>query len=386
MNLNETLKTIDGFLSAGTGNLLYSLAKQCNGMGVIVEIGTWKGKSTVCLAMGSLDGKKINVYTIDPHTGSSEHQKRMGKIWTYDEFIANMKRLNLDRTVNPIVDTSENASKLFKEKVELIFIDGAHEYEYVEKDFKCWYPKMVDEGIMAFHDSDRESVIGVLKKYVYGMPYLYDIKTFETTTYAKKQSAHNIIKIVTDKIYGRTRYDSCVEIYKLASTCTGNGIILEIGSFMGRSTICLAMGSIIGCNVKVHSVDPHKGWVTHVENGIESSYKPFMENIKKMNVADMIIPYVMKSNEAINKIKKPIEIIYISASNIYENVISYHDDWYDKLLPNGIIIFEGGVSIPGQIWNRGTSIAANKILKSGKYYDVREFNGNNCSLMYGKKR
>lgn len=46
---------------------------------MIVEIGSWKGKSTIWIANGSKDGRNIKVYAIDPHIGSSEHQKEIKK-------------------------------------------------------------------------------------------------------------------------------------------------------------------------------------------------------------------------------------------------------------------------------------------------------------------
>jgi predicted O-methyltransferase YrrM len=79
MELAEAKKIsneIDGWLSDNEGELLFNLAKNCKGEGKIVEIGSWKGKSTVWLASGSKSGKNVKVYAIDPHTGSSEHKEK----------------------------------------------------------------------------------------------------------------------------------------------------------------------------------------------------------------------------------------------------------------------------------------------------------------------
>jgi hypothetical protein len=55
--------------------------------------------------------------------------------------------------VIPIVDISENAIKTFHDEVEFIFIDGDHEYNAVKLDFDLWYPKVINGGIMCFHDT-----------------------------------------------------------------------------------------------------------------------------------------------------------------------------------------------------------------------------------------
>ena len=127
MEINEIKKLVDkveGWLTDEEGKLLYNLAKECTGAGVIVEIGSWKGKSTIWLGKGSKRGNKVKIYAIDPHTGSSEHKEMYGNVWTFEEFIKNIKNAKVDDIIIPIVETSEEASRNFDEPVELIFVDG----------------------------------------------------------------------------------------------------------------------------------------------------------------------------------------------------------------------------------------------------------------------
>ena len=122
------------------------------GRGVIVEIGSWKGKSTIWLAKGSQAGQKVKVYAFDPHSASIVHQKH-GEAWTFDELKQNISRAGVADIVSPVVATSEAAASRFNEPIEMIFIDGDHDYEAVKRDFELWYPKVVDGGVMAFHDT-----------------------------------------------------------------------------------------------------------------------------------------------------------------------------------------------------------------------------------------
>ena len=109
--------TVEGWITRSESRLLYHLAKECTGKGVIVEIGSWKGKSTVFLSLGSKDGKNIRVYAIDPHIGGTE-QKDLRP--TYDTFLKNIKRVKVDDIVTPILDTSANAAKEWKLPMEYI--------------------------------------------------------------------------------------------------------------------------------------------------------------------------------------------------------------------------------------------------------------------------
>ncbi len=113
-----------GWMNDAEGLLLYQLARKCSGKGVIVEIGSWKGRSTIWLGHGSRDGRRVKIHAVDPHTGSPEHQ-------------------------GDVV----NAAREFNEPIEFIFIDGLHDYGSVKADFEAWFPKVIEGGIMAFHDT-----------------------------------------------------------------------------------------------------------------------------------------------------------------------------------------------------------------------------------------
>lgn len=152
-NIKKIVSKVDGWLTENEGITLYSLSRKCTGRGVIVEIGSWQGKSTIWLAKGSKMGNKAKVYSIDPHTGSSEHKKTYGKVWTFDKFKSNIRMAKVNDLVIPIVGMSEKVVKNFDKPVEFIFIDGAHEYELVKLDYEIWFPKVIEKGTMAFHDT-----------------------------------------------------------------------------------------------------------------------------------------------------------------------------------------------------------------------------------------
>ncbi len=148
-NISQAVEGVEGFLSDREGMALYNLAKKGDGRGAVVEIGSWKGKSTIWIANALSEGGHF--YAIDPHIGSSEHQTE-GPIWTFEEFKKNIRQAGVETKVNPIVLTSEDARKKVEEPVSFLFIDGAHEYEFVKKDFELWDPLLLDSCWIAFHD------------------------------------------------------------------------------------------------------------------------------------------------------------------------------------------------------------------------------------------
>jgi predicted O-methyltransferase YrrM len=133
---------IPGWLTDEEGEALYELARGCQGAGVIVEIGSWKGKSTVCLGLGSQAGTSVPVYAIDPH---ADHR--------FGDFKTNVERAGLTELVHPIASLSQAAADSFDKPIELLFVDGSHEYALVLEDFEQWVPKVVDGGWVVFHDT-----------------------------------------------------------------------------------------------------------------------------------------------------------------------------------------------------------------------------------------
>lgn len=124
---------------------LYNAAKD---MSNIVEVGSWKGKSTDAL----LAGCPGIVWAVDHFKGSPTErdnfhkeatEKDVSKIFLenvghYD----NLKLLKMD---------SLEAAKRFKDKsVDMVFLDGGHEYEEIKADIKAWLPKV--KRLICGHD------------------------------------------------------------------------------------------------------------------------------------------------------------------------------------------------------------------------------------------
>jgi len=154
INIDELsiLNSVEGWLTEKEANLLYTIAK--NTTKNIIEIGAWKGLSTIFLAFGLIQGKQNNkLYSIDHHTGSEEHKRDNQKTFTLPKFAENIRKFNIGNVIKTIITTSEKASKIINSKVTLIFIDGSHEYEDVKNDFIFWWQKLEIGGTIMFHDT-----------------------------------------------------------------------------------------------------------------------------------------------------------------------------------------------------------------------------------------
>jgi len=132
--------------------LLMRMASEVR-QGAIVEIGSYRGRSTIALATGSARGARTPVYAVDPHetfTGVLG-----GQFGPDDqcEFLHNIERAGIAQLVIPIVKTSVTAAADWSEAIGLLWIDGDHRYDAVKKDFELWSPFVAADGRIAFDDS-----------------------------------------------------------------------------------------------------------------------------------------------------------------------------------------------------------------------------------------
>lgn len=152
----KAYRSIDGFLSTYEAVTLYRLASELPANSTIVEIGSWKGKSTYCLALGLRDGKVI---AIDPFDSSGEpgsaeiYQAQHGNGTLFTQFRTRMEDLGVwDK-----IEVREGYSHQFVGQtlqIDLLFIDGDHSCEGCDYDFTNYASYLAKGGILAFHDVD----------------------------------------------------------------------------------------------------------------------------------------------------------------------------------------------------------------------------------------
>jgi predicted O-methyltransferase YrrM len=128
-----------------------------------VEIGVWKGRSAVFMAVEIENSKKHILFDcVDTWEGSDEHLDPKSsfyepnlidnKDWLYQHFLENINPVK--HIINPIRKPSLEAAKQYKDNsLDFVFIDASHDYENVMKDIEAWYPKVKNgTGVLAGHD------------------------------------------------------------------------------------------------------------------------------------------------------------------------------------------------------------------------------------------
>jgi hypothetical protein len=123
----------------------------CTGDAVVIDVGVWKGQSTITMAHAMKDaGIDGCVIAIDTFLGSAEHWDSARSLFTrshglpdlYATFLANVHTAGVTDYVVPMPQTSATAAILLRRScitASVAHIDAAHEYEAVLKDAEDYW-------------------------------------------------------------------------------------------------------------------------------------------------------------------------------------------------------------------------------------------------------
>ena len=126
----------------------------------LVELGSHYGGSMFAFAQAVRDGKlKTTCYAIDLWEATDIYTKHDYERDVYTFFKDIREKEFIDIKIHMMKTSFDEALGEFDDQsVEILHIDGSHEYEDVKNDFKNWLPKMKKEGVILFHDISDQRV------------------------------------------------------------------------------------------------------------------------------------------------------------------------------------------------------------------------------------
>jgi len=144
--LASAIDGVKGWLALSEAWALHEAARRVGTSGgAIVEVGSYHGRSTIALALGARAGGADQVFAVDPES-YEEGQ--------YEAFLGNIGRAGVQDNVRLIRALSHDARPEFEDQsIDLLFLDGAHQYHHVLNDVKDWQTALRDGAVIAFNDA-----------------------------------------------------------------------------------------------------------------------------------------------------------------------------------------------------------------------------------------
>jgi predicted O-methyltransferase YrrM len=149
--MGRVLDGIPGRLHPAEAAALYLLAKgaaeRANTVG-LVEIGSFQGRSTLAMSIGLRDGGcRGRLYAVDPHADPAEGEHNLQLLRR------NLERVGVSQLVEIVrVPSTDAADRFADASVDLLFVDGDHEFEAVCMDILRWTPKLRPGAVVGFND------------------------------------------------------------------------------------------------------------------------------------------------------------------------------------------------------------------------------------------
>jgi predicted O-methyltransferase YrrM len=163
--LAPLLDGVDGWLHAAEASVLHHAALRAYQVGpaLVVEIGSWQGRSTIALAAAARAARQGPVIAIDPHVSTAAFDG--------DHNLLALQTNLSDRDLLDVVDIvrapSGDAAARFDDcSISVLFIDGDHSYEGAATDVRAYTPKLKSGAVVGFNDPHLPGVARALTELV----------------------------------------------------------------------------------------------------------------------------------------------------------------------------------------------------------------------------
>jgi predicted O-methyltransferase YrrM len=193
--------SIDGWLTIDEAIGLFELARALpDEQPVVVEVGSWQGKSSLCLAQGLVGKQRPRLCCIDPFDASGDaasadaYGARAQRLdnGLRAAFERNLREAGVRDLVEVLQGRSHEHALSWHHDADLVFLDGDHAYEAVRQDVLDWAPKVRRGGFLALHDVVHPVHDGprrVVDELLRGDPSWVDVRYVDSMFVARKASA-----------------------------------------------------------------------------------------------------------------------------------------------------------------------------------------------------
>ena len=147
---------VEGWMSPDQARRLYDAARTAAPGQRIVEIGSFRGRSTIVLASAAEPG--VEIVAIDPHAGNDRGPQEIEGFAAEAQddhavFNRNLAVAGVADRVRHVRAFSDAALADVPGAVQVLYVDGAHRYAPARADIRDWGARVEPAGTLLIHDS-----------------------------------------------------------------------------------------------------------------------------------------------------------------------------------------------------------------------------------------
>ena len=150
------VRDVEGWMTDAQARRLWDAARAVPEGGRILEIGSFRGRSTIVLAKAAHPG--VEIVAVDPHMGGDrgpneyDPDESLGEA-DHRAFHANLAAAGVEERVRHVRLLSQPALHDVTGELDLLYVDGAHRYAFARPDIEEWGARVRPGATMLIHDS-----------------------------------------------------------------------------------------------------------------------------------------------------------------------------------------------------------------------------------------
>jgi methyltransferase family protein len=149
-------RPVEGWLTEAQARRLWDRARAVPAGGLVVEIGSFRGRSAIVMASALARGARL--VAIDPHAGSDRGPQEIEAEAARGEedhglFLANLRAAGVADRVEHVRLISSQAVESVDGEIDVLYVDGAHRFTPARDDLVRWGARVREGGTMLVHDS-----------------------------------------------------------------------------------------------------------------------------------------------------------------------------------------------------------------------------------------
>lgn len=179
---------VDGWMSPDQAKRLYNAAAGTHQGETIVEIGSFRGRSTIVLASAAPAG--VQIVAIDPHAGNDRGPQEIdgfvaAAATDHDVFNANLAAAGVAERVQHVRSFSDAAHDQVVGELAVLYVDGAHRFAPARSDIREWGQRVGPGGTLLIHDSFSSVgvTLAIISELMFGSRWRYIGRARSLTEY-----------------------------------------------------------------------------------------------------------------------------------------------------------------------------------------------------------
>lgn len=175
-----------------------------------------------------------------------------------------------------------------------------------------------------------------------------------------------------------TRDEEAIELARASRALPTDAVIVELGSFLGCSTVLLAGGRRVAGSGRMHSVDPFDAsgdaFSAPVYNAVRARLagtlrEEYDRNVDRAGLTGLVTAHVGRAEDVATNWALPVDMLFMDGDHSRDGVQAAYDAWMPFLKIGGLLALHSTTSTEEH--HDGFYVLANQVIVEPRWAEKR---------------